>query len=401
MKKIILYILLFGFLVHCKSIQENSVFENSAKIIPQNNILKLSSIFNDYKLIQLSGIAFTNIQKVEIIDSLIIVKGVSAEAELHVFTLSGQHVYPVIKKGRGADETLNIQDFIIDREQKNIEILCDYGRKIVVHSLEEKKNIKEIQICPEIYSAQNLQKIDSQRYVLYKQCGFTSDNEYKINIFNGETRRLENHFLQINKKASEYISFSQYNNLYKKDGEIYFYETFVDTVYRCTPGHIQPAWIFDKQQYAFPRKLLYKGYQEVGEFIETCKNSSYIWGHINVFEYDRFFISIFNQDNKLYLNVTDKVKKSSTSYTEFLDDLIWDEKLTLTQLVQIGCDSNYCFFYIEPFDVLELIDNKKQDNTYNDYKNRFPIPAQFIENINMESNSILILLQNKKDTNEK
>ena len=193
--KYIIPFIVFLSIFSCKSTskQVNEVV-NSSKIIPQNNILTLSSIFNNYKLIQLSGIAFTSIQKVEFIDSLLIIKGKAADSELHIFNVTGKYIQSIIKTGRGPEETLNIQDFIIDHDKKNVDVLCDYGRKIITYSLEKRKIINTIEICSEIFSAQNLQKIDSNRYILYKQCGFTNNKEYKINIYNIQKNFLENGF---------------------------------------------------------------------------------------------------------------------------------------------------------------------------------------------------------------
>ena len=128
--KYIIPFILFLSISSCKSTnkQANEVV-NSSKIIPQNNILTLSSIFNSYKLIQLSGITFTSIQKVEFIDSLLIIKGKAADSELHIFNATGEYIQSIIKTGRGSEETLNIQDFIIDYDKRNVDILCDYGRK--------------------------------------------------------------------------------------------------------------------------------------------------------------------------------------------------------------------------------------------------------------------------------
>ena len=160
--KYIIPFILFLSISSCKSTnkQANEVV-NSSKIIPQNNILTLSSIFNSYKLIQLSGITFTSIQKVEFIDSLLIIKGKAADSELHIFNATGEYIQSIIKTGRGSEETLNIQDFIIDYDKRNVDILCDYGRKIITYSLEKRKIINTTEICSEIFSAQNLQKIDS------------------------------------------------------------------------------------------------------------------------------------------------------------------------------------------------------------------------------------------------
>ena len=394
--KYIIPFILFLSISSCKSTNKpaNEVV-NSSKIIPQNNILTLSSIFNSYKLIQLSGITFTSIQKVEFIDSLLIIKGKAADSELHIFNATGEYIQSIIKTGRGSEETLNIQDFIIDYDKRNVDILCDYGRKIITYSLEKRKIINTTEICSEIFSAQNLQKIDSNRYILYKQCGFTNDKEYKINIYNIQKNFLENGFLPINKKSSEYISFSQYNNLYKNNNNFYFYETFIDTIYRCTSQKIEAYWYFDKQKYTFPQKLLYKGYQGLNEFIDICRNNQYIWGHINVFEYKDMFFSLFNYNKALYLNITNKTNKESTSYTKIYDDLITNEKLELTQLIQIGNNTKYCFFYIEPFELLEIIDTKKQKNIYAEYREKFQNNCRFIEKLNLDANSILVLLEKK------
>ena len=206
---------------------------------------------------------------------------------------------------------------------------------------------------------------------------------------------MENGFLPINKESSEYISFSQYNNLYKNNNNFYFYETFIDTIYRCTSKKIEAYWYFDKQKYAFPQKLLYKGYQGLNEFIDICKNNQYIWGHINVFEYKDMFFSLFNYNKELYLNITNKTNKESTSDTKIYDDLITNEKLELTQLIQIGNSTKYCFFYIEPFELLEIIDTKKQKNIYAEYREKFQNNCRFIEKLNLDANSILVLLEKK------
>lgn len=395
MKYTSLFIILVS-LYNCKPhTNKNNDQINGSVITPQNNTLVLNSIFDSCKLIQLTGISLTGINKVEWMDSLLVIKGKANESELHLFTNEGKYLYSIIKTGRGANETINMQDFVIDPVKKHIDILCDYGRKIITYSLPEKKIINTTEICPEIYAAENIKKLDSTRYILYKTNGFTKNTEFKINIYNKAKNKLEKGFLPINKKTSEYVSFSQFNNLYENNQQIFFYETFRDTIYQCSSEEIEPVWIFQKQEFSFPQQLLHKGYQGLREFIETCKNSRYIWGHINVFEYRNLYLSLFNYKDKLYLNVIDKTGKKANSYTRIHDNLVTDELLELTTFFQIGNNQEYCFFQIEPIDLLEIIENKKQQNKYADYQKRFPRSCQFIEQLKFDSNTVLVLLKSK------
>lgn len=329
---------------------EPEAFE--VELIPANDTLTLSSLFNSFEIIQLDSVYLSDIIDVQRADSVIIVQSKSNNTDLHIFNISGKYLKSLISYGKAYNEAINIQSFCYNKYNKTIDVLCNYGMDIYQYSLENGKLYKKIKLPQKrIFSVADFEILDSLSYMLYKNLGNTQEDEYKLYKYNYIKDEIENEFLKLDKRLAENISIGQRNNLYIKNGNLYFYETFLDGIYKynCDSLKIEKRILFKPNKFSIPEKILKKNVRDELEFIRTCINCDYIWAHINCIEYKNHIFSFYTYKKTVYGNIIDIKKHQSASYAYIHDDLISHSYLPIGYFRIISSDDKYLICNIESY----------------------------------------------------
>ena len=390
---ILLFCTIILYSCHQKSgANKNTTYVQDVVIKPEEGTLALSELAHHYRIIQLTGKDLSSIDFVYQQDSLIIVQGGADNSSIHLFNQKGDYIKSLIPKGRGPREAVNITKC---RPWGNcLEVLADYGCQLLTYSLAADSVVSKTPLPQAIYSAADFIRLDDNRIVYYKEHGHAPEKEYKIYIYNEKEGRIENKFLPLDPRAAEYISFSQMNHLYTQENKTFFYEVFAPGIYEITPDSISLFLRFNKEEYAFPPKLLGKGYKDLEEFIRTCQSNNYIWGHINLAESNKQILSTYNYKNQVYLNVIYKDGLTSHSYTQIHDDLITDETFAIYDgLNYINSSQGIQYFTLEPYLLKEILQKKKEKGSYDRFKAQHLQTVLLGEEIEEDANTLLIQLE--------
>lgn len=134
MKNIIILCLIVILLQGCSHQGAKDHTATIVPIKPQDEKLLFSSLFKSYELIQPSGEPISNIQKIIPCNDMYIILGSSNSSDLNMYSKDGLFLYSIIQTGKGPSEAINIIDVIHEEGSDIIDVLCDYGTKILKYS---------------------------------------------------------------------------------------------------------------------------------------------------------------------------------------------------------------------------------------------------------------------------
>ena len=290
-------------------------------IIPEQDTLVLSSIFKSCKKIEISNKYLTNIVNVELIDSNIVIQSRSENGDIHVFDKRGNFIRSLVRYGRGPGEVLNIQSMCYNKYLKTIDILCDFGMCIYQCSIDGSRTKKITLPKKTIFSVNDIEIVDNNKYILYKTWGNLDCQEYKLYIYDYNKNIILNHYIPFIRDREEKISIGQKNNLYINKGMIYFYETFQNGIYEYDGENIVPKVGFKKNSYTYPVRTIDK-IKSDRELIKNCIESPYIWAHINCIQNSNKIYSFFTYKKEVYFNIIFLNEGRSKTYKYIHDDLL-------------------------------------------------------------------------------
>ena len=345
--KLILLSLILCLLVCCKGKHKEETALYNINVTPKQNEIILSDWFTLDTVFQIKGELVAEIEKIIPITDGYIVMGRSALGGLFRVSSKGEYMGSIIGVGRGANEVINIVDVAPDEKNKDIIILADFGREVVIYSVEQSIITNRFTL-PESYIARSIAKLDSARYVIYKDLPYSDRPEYKVSVYNSLTDEIEANYLPLNKEAAEYISFIQRNNLFRNNNTICFYESFLDTVYSVSSDGINALISFEKDVYQIPEKKLYSGYKDFRGFMDFCIKSKYIWAHVNLYKCGDLILSQYVYDNVDYINVASVNSYNSLSDVIINDDVFLDGMCPVLKFNIVGCGDEYLFLAYEP-----------------------------------------------------
>jgi len=395
----ILFSVLISFLLftNCSKVNKKAEQGNIQiiQIHPQNQIIKYSDIFKNYRVIPLksNGKNFVgSLAGIKIYNNLIIVKASSENSNIHVFDIKGNYITNIGKKGKGPGEYLHIRSMKVNKEENLIEVLA-YSRKCIIRYSLKGDLIDELPIKNAGYP-DDFERIDNNHYVFYYKLENKTTNN-KINIYSTERSKITSSYLPINEKLSEYLVFGELTNLYHRKDEICFYTTFTDTIYNISQTGVFPKYVFNMGNYKLPHKILYGNYSNVGEFVRKCKKSPYIWNINYLLEGDKYLTFSYYRKDIWFWGVYNKIKNECKSSNTIFDDMCFMQKSSIKEsnLWPIGINGNKIYFEIVAYQFIAEIENLKKKLSKVEWEHYQANHSDLIEiykGLNINENTILI-----------
>lgn len=400
MNKLVYYCLaLILVLCGCKDEKKyrDSVSSNvSLEIMPSDGALKLSSFLrNDYDIIVPKGVLLANISKVLECDSFLVVKGKSADGDVHLFDKQGEYIKTILNRGGGPDEASNV--WAVKIYDGDVYLLVNAGTELMRYSLAQERYLERFRLPKEVFSAADFEIMDKDNYIFYKNLpSGDSQPEYKLYAYNRQAEKIEHKWLPLHAKSSEYISFAQDDCLYRHAGNVHFYEIFQKGIYRLEKENLCGYITFQDNSYSFPDSDLFGSYT-FDSFISFCEESPYIWAHRDMYEGTRFITSNFMFRNGCYWNVIDKKEKTSHSYLSVEDDLLLDTELPAKDYMYQANVQDSMRYFALPYDLLDsVVRQKKEKESIGKYTLNHPRLMQIYEGMDEGSNDLIIRFYEKQ-----
>lgn len=383
---ILLSILLTGCNRQQNIMRESIEADIQVTLTPQQDTVVLSSVYEQkVDILALDSIVLASVSKVLRYDSLWIVKGKSSEGGVHLFDNGGHYQKSLLKWGQGPTEVFDIGT--MKMQQNTLYLLVNAGTEIIKYSLLSQEQELRFKLPAEIFSATDFEVLPNGKFLFLKSVARIPGKEYKLYIYNHQNEQIEGRFLELDKKAGEYISFSQTNCLYRMGDEVRYYEVFRNGICQLTDNNLKGYIGFTNNKYTFPEDELYNDSYTFEAFIETCKNSNYIWAHANLYEGNRFISSIYTYHNEIYWNLIDKFNNTSHSYKWIRDDMILNETSSVGKyLDRCNIQDNCHYFTLSYHNLAEVMQNE------NTRGNIIPEIADLYKTMNEGSNDLVICL---------
>ena len=346
MKNIYLIFLIYAFCVGCDNTTYKAQIEeaqHNIEIYPQRDTLCLSKISTQTDILNLNGNMLGEVYDVLCLDDIYIVYSNAYNKMIHIYDKLGNFQKSIVSKGRANNEILNIDDICFNKYNMTIDILCDFGQYIKSYSFAGDL-IKSIKLPEDtILAAAGLIATSEDTYLLYKNWGYLNIPEYKLYEYNVNTGKVKNSYIEFDRTIEEKISFSQNNNIYTSGDYTFFYEVFQNGIYKIKDNQLEKYIAFDYGKYEVPQNFFKKAVNEM-DFIESCMNSNYIWGHINCIAWKNKILSLYTYHNEVYLNVADLSDNTSISYTHIYDDVFTNKVIPISEFEFISSDDSilYC-----------------------------------------------------------
>lgn len=359
------------FLISCKSvIKETEVYRTedrekapiSVSIEPQHETLYFSSLFSSGKVIELSGCTISNIEKVILLADgrLVVVASrifpgdnssiISSKAGL--FSSEGVFLAPLLRIGNGPNEVINVQDVKVNPFKKSLDVLSDFGRKILRFDIDSQEIVEIIPIdSMEIVCGEGFLPLYGNKFLIYKNLSHTKDQEYKLYLFDATTGKVLDRFLPFDKQTAETLShFEQRNNLCEVGDDLFFSEGFMNTLYKFKEGDLVPYVGFRDNKYSLPDELLHRSYTQSFDLIEEAAHASKIYFHGSFFfSAGKIFSTYKYLTDQQYFNVISCDEQKSISYDSICDDICTGISASCKEhkFSVVATDSEHVFFKLE------------------------------------------------------
>lgn len=297
----------------------NTIPRISLDLNDQKQSIPFSEIFKDSKFVKLQtseDALLGNVKRVYLLNDTIFI---SSSTSILLFDMAGVFLGQIKKQGNGPSEYTKISDFILDKNNKIIEIFDRAQKKILLFDF--KGNFideKKINRWAQLYTM-----LDDDYRVMYST-EIEGNYNYKLRIIR-KMQEVE-HSLEIDCKRDKYLHIIATTNFSPYNGSILFAEWFNDTVYSITKNEVSRKYVFEiNKSYRIPTSFYNKNYNYIFEFFNDLKKTNYAYGIDNFIETDnslflRYF-KCFPDKNKPINIFYNKQTKTPFLFHTLYDDI--------------------------------------------------------------------------------
>lgn len=302
MKKIILYISLFLFLLACSTGTQKQIKEINASL---DNVDNDYAVFRDFSLVRLEttdSCLLENIVKVDMQDDIYLLS--SYGGKIHKFTKDGHFLWS-LKQGNGPGELLFATDFYVDYRNKSLYVLDNY-KELKIFSFDGKYVKSE----PLSETAFLFTKKDNSFLLFDSNLKRKSDFNFYVSK-DGVTVK-EGLQKKENNRNVGYMPGNVFADYSDKD--IYIQHMLSDTIYSysLTDNKLKPAFYIytnnlsvNAQDITFP---------DSHSFYQVCKEKNLLPGIAGLsFLNDKIYLIMYYDEHPFYVVYDCKEEKSVVS----------------------------------------------------------------------------------------
>jgi hypothetical protein len=279
------------------------------------------------------------IQWIQAFDDYILIFDFFIAKKLFVFDKNGKFLRQIGKTGRGTGEYIQVMDFCIDTEKREIYLLDSGSRKMLKYNLDTGEYISSI----------NLPKNDIAPYLIT----YAYDKLFlKIMHYDqqGENDNLLMEFDFKTGKNTDYISskkwnldwrydvYSSYNFFLSKQPPLKYAEMFMNTVFAIEKDSIYPYFTLNTKNWT--RKVTYEKY-------DRGLTEAY---HIhNYFEYNDYIHLQYDYQLYRYTVVYNKKTDEAKIYDFSQNDLLFSKGHCIPEYYYIDYQTSKAYGFIHEF----------------------------------------------------
>jgi len=365
-------------------------------VLPSAEPLEFSNYFSDYKVYFIkSENSVADISNIYKINNNLLIRCTTEEySVLLIDTNTGDIINKEGKKGKGPSEYLSVRS--LDKIHNKFGIMDYSNHNISQYYLSTFQQISsnKLQGGYDVFSY-----LDSNHIVLYKDVLQIDDgrDEFKITILDLVDNKINNEFIRIDPILCWERAKTKAGSLIHINDTLVFFDTFIDTVYNVFYSRLEPRYILNTGQFMIPKSIMDDPKIKLGEFLQICTESNYIFGISNYFESNNYIFFNFIYNSKLYFSFYNKDLKKFKASSVVNDDLFLKNAVPIfenfTGIEAVGGDEDHLYFVVEPFFIVEKINEIKNKMTTADWRVFEEENKQLFDiyyNTNIEDNPIVI-----------
>lgn len=282
----------------------------------QKNEVRLSSIIKNYRLINLDSLgpvlgAVRKLKKTTNGFCLLTNK------TLVFYNNNGDFIKILDRQGRGPEEYLNIQDFIINDDE--ILILDSKDRTIKFYDREfdfkSEWNINSFGLA--------IANNNNNNFSVYRGNDLGNNISTKLNIYELDEKKPFKNYFEINPNQAKFLNFREKNNFCNFSDTLIFSHCCNNNIYSITEDEVKLRYTIDFGDNNRLETLLNKDFRDVMEFLEYCKKNpiALFWNGFS--ETSKKITFFYKQLDRFYHVIYSKNEKKSLVISEYIDDMFF------------------------------------------------------------------------------
>ena len=402
-KKTIYCVITYLILTSCSSSTKKDIPEFSSEFVTLNNkkdffvididsvrkekVFYISNYFKNVRAIALENnknALIGRINKLIVFDEYLFILDSSISKGLFVFNKEGVFIRKIGNVGGGPGEYINISDFTIDADKKEIYLLDSRTQKINIYDIDFGKFINSVRIKNDYVRSYRVQSVSGK---LYTDAYFPVESENNfllrsIDLSTGEQDSCWMSSAEYNKGWNE-LFFNRHNFFIPTNtSSAKFNQIFMDMVVSITSEGVSPYLIIKSKDLLTEKDLQATKGNPASDRFASLMNIDKIHGINDYLEFGKYIYYKFQRKNSMYPVLFDTKTRKAQVSEAFIDDLIYTKDMANTILPTFYyADSNKVYGILQNHNIERFLQLAK-DGYLSNLMNSEDVLMKLTENSN-------------------
>lgn len=263
---------------------------------------------------------------------------------------TGKGKVKISRLGNGPDGYTSIFDSNVDSSTKEIELLDNNAKKIVIYDMDG--NHKRSMSLP--FMSFMFAKTGKDDYWFYNNNLLSEASDHKVVHFVSNKGKIKE-YDKIDKHLAKYFFIDDEKNLIVQNGNLLYHYSPSDTIYQIRPDkEMRAAYVLDMGKNLAPKEFYARNFRDIMEFVETANNNGYVFEIPTFSANDQTIVVACIKEGKPYITFHTKENGKSMTFSSFHDDYNALAPLSLDVANLSFCmDNDYFYFIITAEQLIE------------------------------------------------
>ena len=298
--------------------------------------------------------------------------------QLFVFDVTGKFIHKINRKGQGPKEYVQVCDFTIDTENKQIILSADRPAKLMYFTYDG-SFIKEDNL-PDYYH--ELVNDGSYIYVDY----YMSEETYQLSMIDMKSG-FKKEGLEM-RDIKNYLVIKGHSLIHGKD--ILFVRRYDNAIYELKNGEVNTKYEVDFKKHSFPER--FKAETEIGVIVTDSRENKYVYSMSNAFHSENYLTFYTNIGIFIYDKQNETLKGYEKMNNTHLSFVMQSYKDASKYFLPLENSEKMVFIIEDPSFIKRIVDrNPEELKKDKDYKQLSEIAQKMTD----DNNPVLFIYEYK------